>query len=212
MKIFLLLLVLIPFQASAREEWHMITFGRHGLGWTGTAERMQTNGDSTFKNVTYFLSDLSLNYAYRISKRFQLGAFYEGLHREYKFRRKDGGSSPQTIESDTYGLFLIYNFNNNLYDAYYLGLGVSSTTYEEEISHDFADSEGKAPLELDDTNETYELFFGKRIPISIMGFDNLSFSPQIKFFYQTHGKDFRDQDVDYGLGMSLQPIRFDLLF
>jgi hypothetical protein len=207
-----MLLVLIPKAGLAKNHWQMITFGRHGLGWSGSAERMQTKSPSEFKSVTNIISDLSLNYAYRISRRFQLGAFYEQLSNEYKFKRKGAGTSSQSLETNTLGMFIIYNFHHDLKQAYYLGLSASNSFHEEEVSHDFTDVEGKAPIELDDTNQTYELFFGKRLPISIMGFDNLSFSPQVRLFYQTHGKDFDDQDVDYGLGVSLQPVRFDLLF
>lgn len=208
----LLLLTFLSFTAFPREPRHMITFGSRGLGWTGTAERMETRSSSRFRNVDYLLSNLALNYAYRLYPRFQIGAFYEGIHSEYKFRRKDGNASSQEVEISTIGLFLLYNFSNDIHNAYYIGSSVSHSSLTEEISHDFSDTEGKAPVELDDTNQTYELLFGKRIPVIIMGFENLSFSPQVRFFYQTHGKDFDDQDVKYGLGITIIPIRFDLIF
>lgn len=211
-KLGLLLLMLFPFSAFSREPRHMITFGSRGLGWSGTVERMETKPSSMFRNIDYYLSNLALNYAYRLYPRFQIGAFFENVHSEYKFHRKGNGHSSQELELNVLGVFLIYNFHDDIHDAYYIGLSASNTTHEEEISHDFADSEGKAPVELDDTNQTYEFLFGKRIPIIMMGFENLSFSPQIRLFYQTHGKDFEDQDVKYGLGMTILPIRFDLIF
>lgn len=173
---------------------------------------MQTSSSSPFKRVDHLLSNLSINYAYRLYPRFQIGVFYEGYHSEYKFSRKGGGESQQEEIENTYGIFLLYNFSSDIHDAYYVGASASNTNHEEEISHDFVDAEGKAPIELDDTNQTYELLFGKRIPIVMMGFENLSFSPQVRFFYKTHGKDFKDQDVKHGLGATIIPVRFDLLF
>lgn len=211
-QIFLVLLMFWALPLLAREPRHMITFGTNGLGWSGTAERMETNSDSNFKSIDYLLSNLAINYAYRLYPRFQIGVFYEGSHSEYKFRRKGGNTSTQEVELNTLGLFVIYNFSNDIHDAYYIGASASNASREEEISHDFADSEGKAPIELDDTNQIYEFLIGKRIPIVMMGFENLSFSPQIRMFYKTHGKDFDDQDVDHGVGMTIIPIRFDLIF
>lgn len=213
MKMLLLFVVLLLSSTLyARESRHMITFGSQGVGWMGSGERMDTKSSSSFKRVDNLLSNLSLNYAYRLYPRFQIGAFYEGMHSEYKFSRRGGGESFQELEINTFGIFLLYNFSNDIHDAYYIGLSAGNTNREEEISHDFTDAEGKAPIELDDTNQIYEFLFGKRIPIVMMGFENLSFSPQIRLFYKTHGKDFKDQDVKYGLGTTIIPIRFDLMF
>ncbi|WP_408098969.1 hypothetical protein ACJVC5_08630 [Peredibacter sp. HCB2-198] len=211
-KFWLVLLLILSFPLLAREPRHMITFGSQGLGWLGSAEKMETRSSSPFKSVDYFLSNLAINYAYRLYPRFQIGAFYEGVHTEYKFHRRGGSTSSQETEINTLGIFLLYNFHDDIHNAYYIGASASNNSRAEEISHDFTDAEGKAPIELDDTNQIYELLFGKRIPVVMMGFENLSFSPQVRAFYKTHGKDFNDQDVKYGLGFTIIPVRFDLLF
>jgi hypothetical protein len=210
--LFLLLLVLAPAALRAGEPWHMISFGRRGVGWSATTEDLQTRGSSSFTAVDYFLSDLALNYAYRLSARVQLGAFYEGSHSEYRFGRPGGGRSTIESEVNTAGAFVLYNFGDDLNDAWYTGYSFAITTVEEENSHDFENAEGKAPFELDDLTETHELIVGKRFSLRGFAVANLAFSPQLRLFYRTHGKDFDDRNVGDGTGATISPLRFDLLF
>jgi hypothetical protein len=65
---------------------------------------------------------------------------------------------------------------------------------------------------LDDITETIEFIGGKRFSLRGFDVDNLAYSPQIRIFHRTHGKDFDDQDVGNGTGFTVQPIRFDLMF
>lgn len=213
MKFLILILTFFSFPLFAEEErWHMISFGRDGLGWSTTREGMDAKRDSPFRSVDYFLNDLALNYAFRINKRIQLGAFYENSHNDYTFKKRGGGESESTIEINTTGFFSLYNFSEDLNDAWYAGLSFALTSYEEENSKDLQQSEAKGPFELDDVTETFELIVGKRFSLRGFNVDNLAFSPQLRVFYRTHGKDFDDQDVGDGTGVNLQPIRFDLLF
>jgi hypothetical protein len=213
LRLIILLLIFISFNAKAEEQpWHMISFGRNGLGWAGTAEELETKSNSQFKSVDYFLSDISINYAFRISRWFQIGGFYQGSHSEYNFKKRTGESAPLQIESNSVGTFVIYNFSEDLNDSFYVGYSFAITSYEEENSHEFSNAEGKAPFELDDITQTHELIIGKRFSLRGFNVENLAYSPQFRIFYRTHGKDFDDQDVGSGTGLNVQPLRFDLLF
>lgn len=213
MKVLILVLALFSLPSFADEErWHMISFGRDGLGWGSTFENIDTREKSNFKSVNYYLSDLAINYAYRINRRIQIGAFYEGSHADYKFEKRGGGKSDVEIEVNTAGIFSFYNFSDDLNDSWYTGLSFAVTSYEEENSKDLQEAEGKGPFELDDFTETFALIAGKRFSLRGFDVDNLAYSPQIRVFYRTHGKDFDDQDVGDGTGFSIQPIRFDLMF
>ena len=207
----LLIILTFPFELCATSR-HMISFGRDGLGWAGTGEEIETKNNSTFKEVDYYLNDLALNYAYRLGSRTQLGFFYQGSHSEYEFKTRTASKQSVQIESNTTGVFFLINFSDDLNDAWYTGLSFSVTSYEEENSKILQEAESKAPFELDDITNTYEFIAGKRF--SLRGFDvaNLAFSPQLKFFWRSHGKNFDDQKIGNGIGFTLQPFRFDLLF
>ncbi len=207
-----LLLLMTTQQLAAKEPRHMVSFGRRGAGWSATNEDLETRGSSSFRGVDYFLNDLSLNYAYRVTSRIQLGAFYEGSHSEYRFRSTGGGRSTIETEVNTAGLFALTNFSSDLNDAWYAGYAFSITNVEEENSNDFENFEDKAPFELDDVSETHELIIGKRFSLRGFAVANLAFSPQLRLFYRSHGKDFDDQAVGNGTGVTMSPIRFDLLF
>lgn len=191
---------------------HMVSISTSGLGWSYALEEMSTKDRSAFSDITDFQNNVSFNYAHRITERQQIGLFGHFGHFEYTFDRKAGSESRSERETSTLGLYVLHNFSELITEAYYAGLSVSYTNMEEEISEDFSDEEGKAPIETDDLFYTTEAVFGKRFPLTRWNIQNLVYSPQLSVFYRTHGKDFRDQGVKDGWGFGVQPVKFDLLF
>lgn len=210
--ILLFIILLSSFPAFSREQpIHMFTMGRNGFGWGGAYEEMDTEKNSPFDGVEYLLSDLAVNYAFRVGQRWQLGAFYQSNQSEYTFK-KEGKDAFTEISTTNYGVFTQYNFAEDFYQAYYLGASVSHLTYEEENSKNFTESEGKAPFELDDSGVVYELVFGKRFSLQKWDISHLTFSPSISVYHRTHSRDFDDQKIGTGLGVSWQLLKFDFLF
>lgn len=189
----------------------MVSFGPGGLGWNGSAERIHAKKRSPFNQVENFLTEVSLNYAYRISKKVQLGGYYQSWHQEYKFKSKNGKSSSD-LAATLYGIFVLYNFSEEINESYFLGFSTTLFNYEEENSGDFENAENKTPFEIDDSGMTYELTFGKRFALTKWNISHLTYAPQIGIFYRTHGKDFDDQDINEGVGLNIQAIKFDFLF
>lgn len=212
MKYLFLLCLLVPFAAHAEERWHMVSFGRDGVGLTGSHEDIDTKRGSPFKGVIYYFADIGLNYAYRVSSRVQIGLKYSSRHSEYRFRNTGGGHSSVEIEEQTVGGFGIYNFSEDLNDSWYAGYGYSVIKYNEENSDDFQTAEGKGPFEFDDSSSLNEIFIGKRFSLRGFKLDNFTYSPQISAYHKTHAKDFKDNKIGNGTGFTIQPIRFDLLF
>ncbi len=209
MKIILFLL-LISSHVIADDYRHMVSFGTGGFGWSGAVEKMETRDDSPFADVEHFITNLSLNYGYRISQRFIVGGYYKTMNSEYKFN--NGSTAKVERESDFLGLYTLYHFSDTISSAWYTGISIAHFSEEQEISHDVALAENKTPFELDDTGLLYEIVMGKRFRLLKWDIDHLTFAPQVGLFYKTHGKDFDDQDVKNGFGVSVQPVRFDFLF
>lgn len=205
-------LTFFSIHSFALEDRHMMSFGTNGLGWSGVAEQIEANSGSDFKRLDFFLNQLALNYAYRLSARTQVGVFIETTHREYFFEKKTGGKSTSELQTNSFGLFVIYNFSDQITDSLFSGLSLSQNNYEEEISHDFADEEGKNPLEFDDIGFTIEIVLGKRFNLSNWKIEHLTYAPQMSFFHRTHGKDLDDQKLGDGFGINFQIIKFDFLF
>lgn len=208
-----LLLFVTSFSAFAVDDYkHMVFFGRNGLGWGGAYEEIDTESQSPFDEVKYNLSDIALNYAYRLGSRWQVGAFYQTGHSEYNFEQKDGAKAFAKVDTTLYGAMALYNFNEDFTRSYYLGAVLSYFTLEEENSHNLTAAENKAGFELDDTGITYELVFGKRFSLEKWEIKHLTYSPNISVFIRTHGRDFNDQAIDDGVGVAFQVIKFDFLF
>ena len=211
MKLFMLFTLLISTNVFADPYRHMVTFNHSGFGWSGAVERMKTTSESAFSDVESLVNNIGLNYAYRISERFQIGAYYTNTNSEYKFQ-KSSGQAEVEAETTTIGVFTLYNFSDTLSSAWYVGVSIGQFSNKQEVSKDIALEEGKSPFELDDSGMIYEVVVGKRFRLLKWNIDHLTFSPQIGFFHRTHGKDFDDQHVKDGHGISFQPIKFDLLF
>lgn len=203
-----ILFFLLSLSVFAEEPRHMVSLGSNGFGFSGERERINGESSSPFEDVTALMLNVTLNYAYRITDRQQVGVRFTNRNHEHTFKRDDGVKTRSEEVYQSYGLYVLHLFSDELSSAYFLGAGVSHYNLVEEISHDFAASEGKAPIEKDDQGWTYELFFGKRFTLA----ERLSYAPQIGFFHRTHAKDFDDQKIRSGYGVSFDLIKFDYFF
>jgi hypothetical protein len=203
--------ILATSHSQAETFKNMVSFGTQGLGWSGTIEQMRAKPGSEYRRVDQFLHNLGFNYSRRIGQRLQLGGFYQNLHQEYAFY-VNGVASRSDLAINIFGAFVLYNFSDALVEAMYVGIAASIFNSEEENSHHFGDAEGKAPFELDDQGQAVELVFGKRFSLKRWEIEHLTFSPQVGIFYRTHGKDFNDQRIGEGVGLSLQLVKVDFLF
>lgn len=196
---------------ASEDQKHMITFGRNGLGWSGGYEKLQNRESSLFNGTRYFLNDLALNYAHQFGRRWQFGAYYQSGKSEYILKREDKKEFVD-LALTIYGLFGFYNFSDTFSSAIYIGTSFSYFTLEEENSPGLSTVEGKRPFELDDTGNTAELILGKRFSFDKWGIKNLTYSPNFSIYYKNHGRDFDDQKIGPGVGTTVQPLKFDLLF
>lgn len=210
--IFLLFLSFNIFADETKTPKHMVMITSQGFGYGGAVEKTDTKNSSVFKNVGINRSNFSLNYAYTITDRIQLGAFYKQSHYDGNLTNKNGGDSDIDIMSNSFGVYSIYNFSDDLFDSYYAGIMYATINSEEEYGHGFTEAEGKAPFELDDSGSLYQIYFGKRFSLKRFGIHNITYSPQIGIYSRTYGKDFSDQGFNKGKGIILDVIRFDVLF
>lgn len=211
MKIFILLLSLLSFNSSADEHKHLVTFGSNGFGWSGAAEQMETGDSSNFSDVDYWINNIGINYGYRLNERYIIGAHLQTFNSEYTFQ---GGNGSGTVEEEglIFGLYLLYNFSDTAANTWYTGLSVSHFSEQEEVGNGISGAEGKSPFELDDAGEIFEIFLGRRFSLKKWNIEHLTYAPQFGLYFKTHSKDFDDQDIKDGFGISFQPVRFDFLF
>ncbi len=211
MKNFILFLCLIPLHSFADEHKHLVTFGSNGFGWSGAVEQMETRDASVFSEVDYWLNNIGVNYGYRLDQRYVVGAHLQVYNSEYRFKMGNA-SSPVEKEGLVFGLYALYNFSDTIANTWYTGIAISHFSDEEETSHNIALAESKNPFELDDAGEIYEVFVGRRFSLKKWNIEHLTYAPQIGIYMKTHSKDFKDQDIKDGFGISFQPVRFDFLF
>jgi hypothetical protein len=200
------------FSAWSADDHHLISLGTSGFGLSGAAEKINPSSDSSFDAVQVLVKQISLNYAFRFMDRLQIGGFYQNDHNDYKFKSRKNRSSSSYTNNQIYGIFFLFNFSKKINDTFFIGLSTSFYNMEEENSKDFTDAESKQPFELDDEGFSHELVLGKRFSLRRWNIDHLTFAPQLGIFYRGHGKDFSDQKITEGFGVSVQTLKFDFLF
>lgn len=202
-----ILTLFLTSQAQAIPHRHMLSLGRTGFSWNHSVEKLNTQKSSALDDLYTFMTDLGLNYSYRFTNRIQLGLFYLHSRNELRFKNVDGGSSSAQIETDEYGLELIYNFHDDILDAWYTSLSFSVINLEEENTSKLSGAESKTPFELDDSSYRTTMMLGKRWDLGSLKMAAVTFAPRIGVYYQTHSKDFSDQKATSGIGLSVEPIR-----
>ena len=159
---------------------------------------------------------IALNYAYAITKQFQLGATYRSLNGEAS------GANNSAFSASTIGLNLWWNFNKKLEESAYVGLRYWVTSFDVEASGAgfqtltrglytngtpaASNTDGSDVL----TQITLEL--GKRFHVGKwMGF-HLTYSPNVEFNSSTLARDASGIDDVTTSGLTWNWLKFDVLF
>ncbi|HLW57762.1 MAG TPA: hypothetical protein VKY27_10275, partial [Bacteriovoracaceae bacterium] len=104
------------------------------------------------------------------------------------------------------GIGLGYNFNQDVFNSWWIQGVISSGKFEEETK----DSSGKDEFDYDFT--AFYLKFGKRINLESWGLKNISYNPSITFASAKISGDPEDAGLEKINQLTLEIIRFDILF
>lgn len=209
MKKFLALSVLVmSFSAMSNEQpKHMISFGTDGFGWSGQGTVYKWDKDeSGIKDHTVSGGKISLNYNYIFPTRVMLGG--EIISETSKSEIKPVSGIKTTAEdSDTrIGISLGYNFNEDLYNSWWIKGTFGSGKYESESK----DSDGKETFDFGYGYFTFSA--GKRFSFESWGIKNLSYSPSISLTGLSVSGDAEDAGLESASVVQLDILKFDLLF
>ncbi len=210
--LFILLLSIPAKGLSGEGNRHLVSVTSAGLGWTSAYESVKPEGKSPFDAVSSLLHNVGLNYAYRFTDRIHVGVFAQSSRSTLRVKNRDSSASTSERNSLAYGVFGLYSFHEKIGDAWYAGAGLSLFNQEEEIAGDLEEAEGKGAFELDDRGVTFEVLIGKRFSLERWGIEDISYAPNVGGFVRKHGKDFSDQGIERGRGLTVVPVKFDLIF
>lgn len=210
MRTFLIIAFLfLPLSLFAAEPpKHMISFGSTGFSGSASYERFSTSNSSFLKDFNILKSNLSLNYAYRLSERWQLGVFLSHSDEVRDFQTTNGKKGKVKSFTWHYGLSGIYNFSSDFFNSYYSALTLSIFNHEEEFTH----GSPYYSLEDDRQAEILELTLGKRFSLKNFNISNISYSPDLTVFVANSHKDFNDDGIDHSTGLIIRLLKFDILF
>lgn len=206
-----LIFMILPIMAIAysqentvqAEHRHQISFGsNYNVGWGGSA----SSGDTDSKLIDeydFVDNDLNFNYLHTLGKRAQVGFSFTSQSDITEIEVKNGSDTDLENRSSSFYLIGVYNFSDNLREAYYAGLSLGKEYYDLE-------RRGGGDQEYDLDGVTF--FLGKRWSLAPIGIENLSYSPMLSFKGARVNGDLEDEGVDHISTIRWDFIKLDLLF
>lgn len=187
---------------------HMVIFGHDTrVGFAGSATKFDPAASSAIDAADISQGNLSLNYAYSISQRFQLGFILKSNSDTTEIKGKNG-ITVKTEESDfSFYVTGTYNFNDDFFNSFYLGAlaGVGASESE-------ATTTGAATTKQEIDATLFGLYFGKRFTLKSWGIENLVYSPRLQISSVKYGKDYKTMGLEDAMTVDIQLVSFDLLF
>lgn len=106
------------------------------------------------------------------------------------------------------GLQFLYNFSDDVLNAFYVGFIIGSSRSESETRNENDPSQNeKSEAEGGQTG----LVFGKRFQIEAVG--NFSYAPTLAFYtVDFEGEQFREYGIEEGRVTEIEFIKFDMMF
>lgn len=203
--------ILISLNVFADESKHMITFGNNvTTGWSGSAGSADTDSKLGIKDFMVGKGEFNINYAYRFGSNFQLGGFISNELETSEVKADAGGKIKS--EDNSFSIYLVgtWNFSENFSESFYFSAGIGKEYNKSETKDTTGGTTDKSEAEYDVTG--YLLQFGKRFSLENLGIKNLTYSPSIMFHHGTVGGDLEDGGVNSLTVVTLDIVKFDLLF
>lgn len=204
-----LLFIIFCFPLGAAEfPRHMVILSPAGIGGSGAYERITPGANSQFQKLDINKGNIALNYHYTLSQRFQIGSFFSNNTDFRKYKTDDGSTGEVEFHTLALGLSFLYNFSDELINAYYTGFIFTYYNNEEEFTHDGPFSY----LEDDRLSQIYEIILGQRFSLKRLGLQNITYSPSFSLFLARNEKDYTDDGLDHSWGANFIVLKFDVLF
>jgi hypothetical protein len=203
--------LLVTFKAMADESKHMVTFGNNvSTGWSGSSGTAETDSDMGVDEFNIINGELNLNYGYRIGSRFQIGGYISSETSESEIKADAGGKIKSEDKSFSIYAVVSYNFSDDFSNAFYILGGIGKETHEEEAKDTTGGTTETAESEYDVTGYIFQV--GKRFNLKAIGIENLTYSPAVSFHHGNVGGDLEDTGVESLSVVTIEAIKFDLLF
>lgn len=203
-----ILTLLFSFLSHAQDfPRHMVVLSTTGAGASGSYEKFDPGSSSLFSDYDIWKGDIALNYTYRLDPRWQLGTFLVNRTEDREFTSREGHKGEVEFKNLHWGVNLIYNFSDDLRNAWYISPTFSWVNQEEEFDKTVFDF-----IEDDRNIEIYEFVVGKRFSLEPNGLPKISYSPSVSVFFARSSKDYRDNGTEDSWGVTLQVLKFDVLF
>lgn len=145
-----------------------------------------------------------------MGSNFQIGGFISNELETSEVKADAGGKIKS--EDKSFSIYLIgtYNFSDNFAESFYLSVGLGKEYNKSETKDTTGGTTDKTESDYDVTG--YLVQFGKRFSLENLGIKNLTYSPGIMFHHGTVGGDLEDGGVNSITVVTLDVVKFDLLF
>ncbi|HXH73519.1 MAG TPA: hypothetical protein VNJ08_01040 [Bacteriovoracaceae bacterium] len=207
----LLVLSMFVFVASASaadNTRHIISMGSDGFGWSGVGEQFKWDkSKNTSDNVEESEGSLELNYLYLMRNRMMVGG--EISYATEKIVVKDVNDDIIKSEEDkaSIGLSVGYNFADNLMESWWIKGTLARVTQENKLKRT-----AMSPVRNDVSGNALKFALGKRFNLANFNLLNIAYAPSIELSSVKYGSSADDMGLDSSTEVTINFIKFDLLF
>jgi hypothetical protein len=186
---------------------HIISIGTDGFGWSGLGRAFDWDeGKSGVKDHTDSVAKLNVNYSYVFESRLMIGLEVDFKSTNSELKPTTGVKTKSETTDTEFGLSLGYNFNEDVYNSWWIKGVIASGRHDEETK----DSSGTDKFKYD--YSAFYLRFGKRFNLASWGLKNVSYNPSISVGSAKVSGDAEDAGLDRATLVQLDLIKIDILF
>jgi opacity protein-like surface antigen len=185
---FILAAVVAVMSVSAFAQKHMVQFGTDAQTLSSLSFRSEKHSGQKSEEDKNF--NFTGNYAYALTSNLQVGANFN-----YSIEKENNE------DSENYGLLVgaTWNFDTDFRKAYYVGVHAGM---------DWGRKSGG-----DENSSSEELISrataGKRFPLSFIGLENVTYSPEVSF---TSVNSTKKTDTEWSQDLSFKILQFSVFF
>lgn len=192
---------------SVDQPHHIISIGTEGFGWSGLSRTYDWNqSKSGIKDHEESEGNINLNYSYVFPSRLMLGVEVTSKTQESTIKETNGDKTKSKSSETEAGISLGYNFNDDVYNSWWLKAVVATGKYKEDTDTPTSSSE------LDYSYTAFYIRGGKRISLDSWGLKNVSYNPSISLASYSVSGDAKKLGLKGVSQLQLDLIRIDILF
>ncbi len=204
----LVIVLWVTTSLASETPWHQLSFGHSpGVGWAATSSKGNTDEGLGIDGFKVQTNNLSVNYAYRLNHRWQVGAAVGIVSDEQEMKLDDGEVETEVRQTHLFA-FVTHNFHDEIQNAFFL----TALFGRQHFEHASNDKRSSNEIDLEYDITSYGGSFGKRFTLKHWQRLHVAYAPAVSYFHGKGGGDLGHDGLEKLRTWRVDVLRFDVLF